>query len=354
MKILQLLHNFKVGGAEQHLIQLCIALREAGHHVEIGAPQLSWIAKRLVKEGFTVHNFDFKSHIDLISLVRLIFLLKRNRFDLVHTHLVRAALYGRAATSLTKIALVSSVHDLTTWKHYPRTRNIIAVSNAVRKHLERRGFAASKIDVVFPGARDLARTEEARKSIRQQLGLSPEDFAVFLLGRVAEVKGHDIALAAIKKLRSEHGPSIKLFFVGQKTEWGEKIYDGKNADFAVWLGYRDDIPQLICAADLCIQPSRSEGLPLALMEAASASKPLIGTRVGGIPEVIEDGQNGLLISPEDSEALAQAISSLFKNPELAKCFGIKSREIYEKNFSIEKMVEDTLTVYKKILSPHDA
>jgi len=357
MRILQILHNHKFGGAEQHLLQLCVGLRTAGHEVEVAAPKGSWVEQRLIELGFKVHHFDFRAHYDLLSLFRLIRLLQQERFDLVHTHLVRGAVYGRIATSLTNTPLVSTVHDLTTWKNYPRKRAVIAVSEAVKRHLVSRGYSTALVGVIFPGARDCglgSDVDAVRAQSRDELGLSPADTAVFLIGRVAEVKGHDLALAAMRTLRAKSGDSIKLFFAGQETSWGRELHARDGGKEAVWLGRRDDIPRLLAAADICIQPSRSEGLPLALMEAASAGKAMIAAQVGGVPEVIVTGQNGLLIPPNDADALASAIDRLAHDPALRQRLGHEARKAFDAKFSIERMLSATLDAYQHCIEAQAA
>lgn len=352
MRILQILHNHKAGGAEQHLVQLCEGLRDAGHEVEAAVPRGSWVWQRLGELGFTLHDFDFRAHYDLFSLARLIVLLLRRKYDLVHTHLVRAAFYGRLATNVTRTPLVSSVHDMSTWKNYPRKRGVIAVSAAVKRHLVSRGFADSRVRVVFPGARDCdlgLSWEAARQAVRAELGLGPAEVAVFVIGRVAQVKGHEIALEAARRLKQEPGTVIRMFFAGQETNWGRELRDLDTEHAVTWLGRRDDVPRLLAAADICIQPSRSEGLPLALMEASSAGKAMIATQVGGVPEVIENHCNGLLIPPDDVDALVDAILLLVRNPELAQHFGAEARKRFDAQFSIDTMIGTTLRVYADCL-----
>lgn len=348
MKILQILHNKKVGGAEQHLIQLCDALQRRGHAVEAAAVKSSWIGQRLTEMGIKVHNFDPRSHFDPVALVELISLLRSSAPDIVHTHLVRGAYYARFATRLAGTPLVSTVHDLTTWKHYSRRRQLIAVSNAVKANLLSRGFDDAMIKVVYPGARDCSmqgKGASTRQTMRGRLGLNEQDTAIFLIGRVAEVKGHDIALKAMARVRQVVGSTAKLYFAGQETSWGSKLKEVSGASEARWLGRVENIPELLSAADICIQPSRSEGLPLALMEAASASKALIGSYVGGIPEVIDNGLNGLLVPPENSDALAEAIIQLLRMPEQAKELGNQARKKYEQYFSVDNMADQVIGVY---------
>lgn len=353
MRILQILHNHKYGGAEQHLLQLCVGLRTAGHTVEVAAPWRAWVGQRLAEGGFVVHDFDFRGHYDTVALYRLVRLLRRQRYDLIHTHLVRAAWYGQWAARWTGQRMVSTVHDLTTWKRYPRHQPLIAVSQAVKNHLVMRGFAPERIEVVFPGARDClaADAPAARQATRQALGLAAHDTAVLLLGRVAEVKGHDIALAAARLLRHQAGGgAVKWLFAGQATDWGQQQHTQDTEGLAMWLGRRDDVAELLAAADVVVQPSRSEGLGLALMEACSAGKPIVASHVGGIPEVVADGVNGLLVPPEDPVALTQGIRHLMEHRATAQQFGMQARLRFEQVFSIDTLLAHTLRVYQRTLA----
>lgn len=353
MRILQILHNRKFGGAEQHLVQLCTGLRAAGHEIEAAVPKGSWVWQRLAEAGFALHDFDFRAHYDLPALLRLLVLIKRRDYDLVHTHLVRAAFYGRLACRMSDTPMLSSVHDMLTWKNYPRDRQLIAVSEAVKGQLVSRGFDASRIKVVFPGARDCgcgAQREAVRGVARRALGLAPDDVALFMIGRVAEVKGHDIALEALRQLQGKVGRPLRLFFAGQETEWGATLHAAEAGALATWLGRRDDVPQLLSAADIVLQPSRSEGLPLALMEASAAGCAIIASQVGGVPEVIDDGVNGLLVPADDASALATAVRQLLENPALAQAFGLSARQRYEADFSLDTMIQATLEVYRNCLA----
>lgn len=357
MRILQILHNRKFGGAEQHLVQLCTGLRAAGHEIEAAVPRGSWVWQRLEEAGFALHDFDFRAHYDLPALLRLLVLIKRRDYDLVHTHLVRAAFYGRLACRMSDTPMVSSVHDMLTWKNYPRDRQLVAVSEAVKGNLVAHGFGASRIKVLFPGARDCdlgAARAAVRETTRRGLGLARDDVALFMIGRVAEVKGHDIALAALRQLRGQMGRPLRLFFAGQETEWGTALHSSETGALATWLGRRDDVPQLLAAADIILQPSRSEGLPLALMEAASAGCAMVASRVGGVPEVIEDGCSGLLVPPEDAAALADAVARLAGDPAFAEALGRAAREGFEARFSIDTMIQATLEVYRACLEGRPA
>ncbi|MDX9844572.1 MAG: glycosyltransferase family 4 protein [Aquabacterium sp.] len=353
MMILQIIHNHKFGGAEQHLRDLCEGLRDAGHVVEVAAPLNSWIGQRLIEAGFVVHDFDFRGHYDVLAMARLFLLLRQKKFDIVHAHLVRAAWYGRIAAALSGTPMLSSVHDMTTWKRYSRKHSTIAVSMAVKKHLISRGFEADKIFVVFPGAKncDLGEVaEQTRQKVRKDLGLTDLDIAVFMIGRVAEVKGHDIALDAMRLLSNSDGGRVRLFCAGQETEWGRALHASDAGQYATWLGRRDDVAELLAAADIFIQPSRSEGLGIAIMEAASASKPIIATSVGGIPEIIDDQVNGLLVPPESSFSLAEAIKKMARDADEANFFGRVAQHRFEIEYSIPIMIQKTVAIYRSVIA----
>jgi glycosyltransferase involved in cell wall biosynthesis len=351
MRILQLIHNHKFGGAEQHVRQLCEGLRNTGHSVEVAAPKSAWIGERLQEAGFRVHDFDFRGHYDVSSLFRLVALLHKHQFDLVHTHLVRAAWYGKIAVALTGTPIVSSVHDMATWKRYPRNHPLIAVSNAVKEHLISRRFEAGKISVIFPGAMNYNLGEkeaQTRKNVRHDLGLTESEVAVLMVGRVAEIKGHDIALESMRLLGQAEGPRFRLFCAGQETQWGRALRASAAGKYATWLGRRSDVADLLAAADIIIQPSRSEGLGIALMEAASVKKPMVASNVGGIPEIIKDQVTGRLIQPNDPMALAEAIKALAYDTDEATRLGQAAQDRFVEEYSVPTMIAKTLAVYESI------
>lgn len=354
MKVLQMLHNHKAGGAEHHVVALCEGLRERGHGVEFAGAGCSWVGEALAGRGFPVHDFDFRGHYDLPAMLRLRSLIARGGYDLVHTHLVRAARYGRVATRLSPTPLLCSVHDLLTWRHYPRRRPLVAVSRAVREHLLSHGFDPGRIHVIPPGARDCSLGAHAgalREVTRASLALDEDTVAIGLVGRVAEVKAHDIAIDAAGLLEARLGRPFRMFFIGALTGWGRTQQAACRRASVEWLGARNDIPQLLAAMDICIQPSRSEGMPLALMEAASAARPVVASRVGGIPEIVEDGVHGLLVPAGSPEALADAITRLVADPALAGRLGARLAERFASEFSLPVMIARIEALYRQLTEP---
>ncbi|MCB1917355.1 MAG: glycosyltransferase family 4 protein [Rhodocyclaceae bacterium] len=352
MRILQILHNHKAGGAENHLVALSEGLRARGHEIEFAGAACSRVAEMMAAAGFSVHDLDFRGHYDLPALFKLVTLARRNRFDLIHTHLVRAARYGRLAARASGTPLTCTVHDLLSWRHYPRRHCLIAVSDAVRQNLIGKGFERERIRVIHPGARDCGLGEgaaEARAQTRAELGIDEDTIAIGIIGRVAEVKAHDVALDAIGQLATLTARPFCLLVVGPITGWGRALQAGCTRPEVRWLGARQDIPRLLAAIDICIQPSHSEGMPLALMEAASAAKPVVASRVGGVPEIIEHERSGLLVPPRSTGELAAALARLIERPLEARRYGECLHGRFASDFSLAVMVQRTEQHYRTLL-----
>ncbi len=182
-----------------------------------------------------------------------------------------------------------------------------------------------------------------RKNTREKLGLDENDCMVFASGNLTEVKGHRYLVSAIKML-VEKGYSIKCYIAGQGELKESLEQQVKNLDLSKYvklLGYRNDIPLLLTATDIFCMPSLSEALGYSLIEALSSGIPVIASNVGGIPEVVEDGKEGVLVPPMDAPALCQAIETLFRDRALRNTMSIKGKKTVNRKFSIERMLEQT-------------
>lgn len=175
---------------------------------------------------------------------------------------------------------------------------------------------------------------------------------VLLLGRLAKEKGHALLLEAFKILGSRR-PSLIAMFAGVgplEAELKAKCKAAGLTDQVRFLGYRQDLQRLLAAADLVVLPSISEGLPLAAVEALAAARPIVATAVGGTPEVVLDGQTGLLIAPNDSAALAEAMHRLLTDPALALRLGTNGRLFAERHFDVRLQIERTMALYRDLTS----
>ncbi len=189
-----------------------------------------------------------------------------------------------------------------------------------------------------------------RPRMREQLGVNAKDIVLFAAGNLTEVKGYGYLIKAIRLTRLVGAP-MKCFIAGQgelKKELETLINDLDLNDKVELLGYRDDIPYLLAASDIFCMPSINEALGYSLLEAMAAGLPVIATDVGGIPEVVTNGKEGILVPPKDAESLAKAIEKLAVNPELRIQMGNLGRKTVEERFSVDKMLSDTAHVFEEI------
>jgi glycosyltransferase involved in cell wall biosynthesis len=188
---------------------------------------------------------------------------------------------------------------------------------------------------------------EERVRLRRALGLGAEDVAIGSVGLLWRAKGQEHLLRALARLQD-----VVVFLVGSGAD--EKPLRDLAVDLGItgrvrFLGWRDDVRQLLQAVDLYVQPSLTEGLPLAVVEAGAAGLPIVASDVGGIPEIITHGANGLLVPPGDPQALAQAIQKLIEDPQMARRLGDAARQAAFERFSAEAMAERYMQLYERLL-----
>jgi glycosyltransferase involved in cell wall biosynthesis len=228
----------------------------------------------------------------------------------------------------------------------------LAVSQGVRDYLiEPGGLDPARVRVVHNGV-DLARIRQhrPRAEVRRELGLAEANQVVGLVARLDHWgKGHKEFFTALSTLKDRH-PVEALIIGGGRREAEVKQLAAEMglAGRVHFLGQRQDIPDLLSALDIFVLPSHSEGVSLALLEGMAAGLPVIATAVGGLPEVVTDGVNGLLIPPQDPEALAQALARFLDDPALAKKLGENARQHVNENFSLERLGREINEIYEEL------
>ena len=229
----------------------------------------------------------------------------------------------------------------------------LAVSQGVRDYLIAQcALDPAKVRVVHNGV-DLERLRQhrPRTAVRRELGLAAEARVVGLVARLDHWgKGHREFFAALAAL--PEGYPVEALIIGggrREAEMRRLAAELGLAGRVHFLGPRDDVPDLLSALDIFVLPSHSEGVSLALLEAMAAGLPVIATRVGGLPEVVTDGENGLLIPPQDPEALATALERLLADPDLAQKLGENARKHVEANFSLERLGREINEIYGEFI-----
>jgi glycosyltransferase involved in cell wall biosynthesis len=367
VRVLILLTGLKMGGAERNVVALMPRLRDLG--AEVTLCTLSTARDGSLVEEFAalrIERVDLAAArlVDLAAHRRLVALLRQGRFELMHAQDQYAVLAGAAARLWTGTPFVMTRHVMTepadTWRRSMRARlvfaaarygidAVIAVSDAVRQQFAvQSGLAASRIDTIHNGI-ELAKYDLSRReAIRARLGWAPDQPVVIMVAVMRPGKGHDLLLEAAAPLR-QSVPGARIVLVGSGRL--ETSLRGAAASLGVeFIGERADVADLLAASDVLVLPSDNEGLPTVLIEAGAASLPVVATRVGGVPEIVEDGRTGHLIGRGDAAGLARCIVRLVKDQEAAREMGRVARRRIEERFSIEAQASRTIDLYRRVIA----
>ena len=363
MKILFMTETLHHGGSENQMTQVAVHL-SARHQVTVGALRVRGkYLDRLHSAGIPVVEFDPGGSLISLGALKKIWelrrFLRRERFDVVHTYDVYSNCIGVPAARLAGVRVFSSQRDLSNWSWYTKrnrkilrwvqklSRAVVANSEAVRQSmLDEDGFPSSKIRVIR-NAVETGRLPGVKKhgaEIRKRI--------VTVANMHFESKGHACLIEAARKV-CDHFPKALFVLVGEgalRTKFEKQVAELKLADNFSFLGARSDVPELLAGCDIGVLPSLAEGLPNAVLEALAAGLPVVASCVGGIPEIIEHGKNGLLVPPGDPDALAVAIMRLLGDERYAADLGVRGLETARNEFSFERLATQLEELYGDIAS----
>jgi glycosyltransferase involved in cell wall biosynthesis len=342
-----------IGGSERHLLALLPALRDRGVDVSfVGLDDPAGVLEPFYAElDVPFERLPAPRDADPLLALRLARALRRSRPDLVHTHLVHADVYGALVPG---VRLVSTKHNPDPFRAGPfrfaeraltmRAARVIAISEAVRRFsVERVGLPASRVEVVRYGLDELPAPWAANPP------LAP-GYAPFLLAvcRLEPQKGLDTAVRALSAI-----PEARLLVLGEGpqreslTSLAASLGVGERLLLPGRVG---DVAALYRQAQVLVHPARWEGFGLALLEAMLAGKPVVAARAGSAPELVADGETGLLVPVDDPGALAAAITSLLDDRDRMDAMGRAGRERARAEFSVERMAAGTIDVYERALT----
>lgn len=358
LRVFHLIESLRPGGAEMLLLTAVQRLDPNKVCSTVGClfPPLD-LKAQFEKAGAPIYHLGLDSRFDwrrgVWGLARL---LRDLKIDILHTHLYYANIYGRISGWLARVPLVlTTLHSLDytyqdTGRLSFKLRKIVdrvtaqcmntahvAVSKAVRddyvRHMPLKDVQVlyNYIDCnLFPGE-----DGGARRIWREMLGYTEADFVLLNVGRLHAEKGQQYVIQAMEKILPS-APQVKLALVGDGPDDSllKRLASEKNVAKAIlFAGKQSDVKGMLAMADAFILPSHFEGLPIALLEAMAMELPVVASKVGGIPEVIEDGVNGLLVRPRDPGSIAEAVVSLYKEPRLRTMLGFRARKTIEQKFS---------------------
>ena len=344
-------------GGEQQVLHLSQLLHAWGHNSVIVCQPHSALYQRAQEARVPVQSLRMRHELDVVAAWQLGQYLRRQRVEILHMHAPHAHSIGLLACvwAPTVRKVVSRRIDfapirnlLSRWKYTLPKVHYVAVSEAVRQVLLTSGIPAHHVQTIYSSI-DLRRFDDGQ----EVTPLFPMGTRVVgTVGHLAGHKGHRYLLEATRQLL-QAAPQVGIAIVGDgalRHELEAQAAALGIAEQVHFTGFRRDVPALIRGFEIFVFSSTHEGTPNGILEAMALGKPVVATRAGGTEEVVQDGVTGLLVSPRDPAALAQALLHLLRHPEQGKMFGMAGRQRVEKLFTVERMAGSTLQAYQRILA----
>ncbi len=360
IKVLEIIDSLGSGGAESLLKNFILeAKKNNKFNIEVATLYPNAIFKEEIKNaGIPVWDFNLKYKYNFMGILKIIALIKKRKYNIVHVHLFPADIFTALASLFLpkNIKWIFSEHNVFNRRRsfkifkiidsftYSRYLKIICVS----KHVE---FALFNW---MPSNKGKTKVIPNAVSVPKLLNSNFfKNYDILFVGRLTQAKGVDILLKAIKILKNKYNKHLNIAIIGDGPLRENlnilAVELGVNREVK-FLGVRKDIEELMISSKIFVLPSRWEGLPMVILEAMSRGMSIIATEVGGVPEVIKNGKEGILISPEDQEALAQSIDDLLENEELQEKLSQTAYKKVREKYSIEVYSVTMLNFYSSLVN----
>ena len=352
------LHKVRgVGGSERHLHALLPALRERGVDARfLGLDVAGSDAARFYAQldGVPARHVRCGPDVSLRMAADVVRVVRRERPDLLHTHLVHADVYGALASAALGIPLVSTRHNddrylLGPFRYVDRlfarpAWRLVAISDAVRRFLVVAGHDPAKLVTIRYGLDELpAAPSEVSPA---EAGVPAGAPLLLAVGRLTKQKDHPTLLRAAAAVRERHPQAVlAILGIGPLEEETRRLGRELGLGDALLLPGRIEIASWLERADVFVHSSRWEGFGMVLLEAMLAGLPVVATRVSAVPEVVADGDTGVLVETGDWRTFAAAVSALLDDPSWARALGAAGRGRARTDFSVARMVDQTLSLY---------
>lgn len=369
LRVLYVIDSLRMGGAERVTTALLPLLAKSGV-----SPLLCTLNRKdenrlsEARDDLSIPVFDLsaKRLVDIMAFRRLLRLLDREHVHLIHAHLQDATIFAAAAGRLCRIPTIATRHlvsdDMSTLRHQLRNRlerfiartavaRVIAVSESARSQfMADASLSPRHCTTIYNGIDSSQFFSLTNKTGQKGMIGLPENVqdapVIVMIGVIRPGKGHAVAIEAMKRV-----PGAHLVLVGdgdQKLRVELEAQAIKLSSRIHFLGERQDIPQILAAADMLILPSDTEALPTVLIEAGAAALPAVASNVGGCAEIIVHEETGLLIPSRDPEALAMAINRLLTDRNLAISMGLRARNLVREHFSLQHQAARLSALYKEV------
>lgn len=388
--ILYVIENEFFGGGERAFAQLINGLDKDKYEVYVAClPRSSGLTPELFVEEIQgaaqIVPFDLRNQFNLWNIFRLIRIVKEKKIGLMHSQGARADFFARIAARLAKVPIMIStiampvegydVHLLKKiiyvfldrfserfvdrfivvseklkktliYKHKINPEKVVTICNGI------------EVDEYKPNAKEVRSSREGHvaqrgrqeSGVRREFALARDVPVIGAIGRLVWQKGFEYLIEAVPEVLKEY-PDARFLIVGEgplKDKLKVKSGELRVEDNVIFTGFRSDIKEILSAIDILVAPSLLEGFPMITLEAMAMAKPIIATNIDGITEQITDGIEGILIEPKSASAISEAVKHLVDNPDYARLLGRKAREKVVRDFSVHKMITETIKIYETL------
>jgi glycosyltransferase involved in cell wall biosynthesis len=383
IRVLRVIARLNMGGPALHVTYLARGLASRGYETTLvagdvarGEESMAFVAERAGVEIVPLPGLsrELSPLRDAVAAWRVAQIIRRVRPDIVHTHTAKAGAVGRMAALLAgpgrRPVVVHTFHGHVLRGYFGRvgtllfraietvlartTDRLVAVSPEVRDELVALRVAPErKFSVVRLGIElePRVRFDGDAAEVRRRHGIGADKFVVGWFGRMTAVKRTEDLLTMLAGVR-ERGVDALLLLVGDgddRERLEQRAHDLGLARSCLFVGYQEDVAPWYAICDAVVLTSASEGTPVTIIEALAAGRPVVATRVGGVPDVVEEGETGFLVRPRDTHALAERLETLARDPERRAAMGSAGRERTLNRYAVERLVEDMDGLYRELL-----
>lgn len=359
--------TYDIGGAGRVILQF---LRHGGKELcdpliagFWRGPEGKWQFREAVEAmGVKFAVLNQKCAFDPLVIQDLVKIVRENNIDILESHGYKAHVVCMAVKKLTKVHWIAYVHGWTSENRKVSTYNfiektiirfadrIVPVSESLKARLHL-GRKADKKAIVIPNAADFVESEQNTSYRKRCFGVDKDDIFIGVIGRLSPEKGHRFFIEAFR-IVAEKNVKVKAVFVGEGQE-REAITRAIGAhglqNKIILAGYQEDMAAIYGDLDIVVLPSLAEGMPNVALEAMMHAKPVIASHIGGIPEVVINGETGYLVEPQNPPALAEALEVLICNDQMRRAFGLAGRQRVITHFDPRTRTQKVMGIYKHLL-----
>jgi glycosyltransferase involved in cell wall biosynthesis len=348
------------GGQEKRTMRELLGLPRGSFKPILACQRESQIGQKALAHGLPVVFVKMRANFDPIAVVQFMQLYRQYRVDIVHTHSSADSwMASTAAKFIPRRPVVVRTRHLsasfnTRMIYSYMADRVITVGDSTRRYMiQEKGIPGDRV-LTIPTGVDLKEfdPEQIRENLREELRIAPNTPVFGTVAVFRRLKGHRYLLEATREILHSL-PAAKLLLVGggpQEKNLLRMVRELSLQEAVIMPGYREDVQEVLNTLDVFVFPSLQEALGTAILEAMAMKKPVVATRVGGIPEIVEDERNGYLVDPENFQAIAEKVVHLLRHVEIRKEMGAQGRKFVEACYDNRLMVQGLVNLYQELMA----